>query len=219
MDLSESFHIWRRQWKLTVALLILALVGAVAALTGLPRSYQSDATLILLASRSAARLNGSNPYLSFSPSLTLSADALSRELMAPQTAQSLAARGFPGAYTVTPALYATSTTGSALLVTVTGSSKAAVQSTLYAVDRQAGVELLRLQHGVTAANQIRSATLSYSPQPSLSVSQTARPLVIVVVLEALLVVAIPAMADGWMTRRRIGRRHALVPEQASESSG
>ena len=99
MDPSKSAPIWRRWWILTLALLLLTLSGASGTATRL-RTYQSDSSVLLLASRSAARLTGGNPYLSFSPSLTLTADAVGREIMAPATAQHLASRGFRDSYTV-----------------------------------------------------------------------------------------------------------------------
>src|SRR6266851_4200547 len=122
MYLSESFRIWRKRRYLTAALLVLALAGSGAALSTLPRTYQANSSVILLASRAAASPYGGNPYLSFSPSLTLAADAVSRELMGPGTVLSLAARGFSASYTVALAPYTTTTTGSVLLVTVAGES-------------------------------------------------------------------------------------------------
>jgi hypothetical protein len=212
MNLSESSHIWRRHWKMTVTLVVLASTGAVAAVTMLPRSYQSDSSVVLLASRSAARLNGGNPYLSFSPSLTLTADALSLEMMAPGTAKDLAARGFPGSYAValSPGEN-TVTTGSVLDVTVIDSSQAAAEDTLRAVTDQISVELTQMQGGIRPGDRIRAATLSFSPQAALSVSQTARPLVAVIALGLLLAFGIPIVVDGRITRRRI-QAGALLPD-------
>jgi hypothetical protein len=211
MDLGESLHIWRRRWILTIAMLILALAGTLAALTSLPRVYQSDSTVILLASRSAAKLTGGNPYLSFSPSLTLTADAVSRQLMAPGTARDLAARGFLGAYKVALASDTTVTTGSVLLITVTDSNKAEVEPTLQAVTSEISVRLSQLQASVAPRSQIRTAGLSYSPQATLNASQTARPLVAIAVLGLLAALAIPIAVDGQIARWRI-RYGAMVPE-------
>jgi len=210
MDLSETFRIWRRRRLLTVLLLILALVGGVAALIGLPRAYQSDSSVILLPSRSAARQNGGNPYLSFTPSLTLTAEALSQELMGPGVTQDLIARGFPSPYTVALAPDTTTTTGSVLLVTVTGSNKNLVEGTLTAVTGEIGTKLLQLQGKVTAPNRIRALTLSSSPYATLNVSQTARPLVTIAVLELLLALGIPVLVDARVTRRRLRRRARAV---------
>jgi hypothetical protein len=133
--------------------------------------------MVLLASRSAAKQNGSNPYLSFSPSLTLTADALSREIMSPGIIQHLRGKGFNGKYTVALAPYTTTTTGSVLLITVTGPRKPDVEQTLHAVTSEISAELLHLQvqSGVKPGNRIRTGTLAYTPSAALSISQTARP--------------------------------------------
>ena len=145
MDLRQVVRIWRARWILTSVLLILAMAGAASAAAKMPRYYQSASSVVLLASRVAARQNGGNPFLSFSPSLTLTADAVSRTLMAPGTVRQLAARGFTASYTVALPPYTTATTGSVLLVTVTGPGAAAVQRTLQAVTAQIGPQLAQLQ--------------------------------------------------------------------------
>jgi hypothetical protein len=216
MDLGETIRIWRRRWFLTLMLLTLALAGSVAALIGLPRVYTANSSLVLLASRSAAKLTGGNPYLSFSPSLTLTADALSRELMSQGTINHLAATGFSDTYTVELAPYTTTTTGSVLLVTATGNDKTAVERTLIGVTSEIKLELSQLQRGVGPRSRIRTATLSFSPQATLSASQTARLLVPVIVPSLLLALGIPVMAEGRATRRRIRR---MLPKEPSGRGG
>jgi hypothetical protein len=216
MDLNESFHIWRRRWILTTALVILALTGAAAALMGLPRTYQSNSSVVMLASRSAAKLNGGNPYLSFTPSLTLTADALSMEMMAPATVQSMATKGFTDSYTVALAPYTTTTTGSVLIVTVTGSDKASVERTLYGVTREIGTQLAQLQANVTAKNRIRSSVLSYAPEPTISASKTMRSMLPVIAPGLLLAVGIPVLVDGQLTRRSFGIEAATADERQAQ---
>jgi hypothetical protein len=220
MYLSESFRIWRKRRYLTAALLAAALAGSGAAVTTLPRTYQANSSVILLASRTAASPYGGNPYLSFSPSLTLAADAVSRELMGPGIVLSLAARGFSASYTVALAPYTTTTTGSVLLVTVSGSDKITVERTLSAVTRDIGVKLAQLQGKVIPSSRIRAATLSFAPKATLSVSQTGRSLVPVVALGLLLALGIPIIVDAQITRRRLRRaakpQQAATPERAAE---
>ena len=175
----------------------------------MPRYYQSASSVVLLASRAASTQNGGNPFLSFSPSLTLTADALSRELMAPGTVEKLAARGFTATYTVAPPPYATSTTGSVLLVTVTGRDAATVQGTLRAVTAQIGTQLAQLQHGVPPRGQAHAATLSFTPQATLSISQTARPLVAAGALLLVICLGTPIVVDGLIARRQLRGRSAL----------
>jgi hypothetical protein len=216
MDLSETIRIWRRRWILTLVLLTLALAGTVAALRAIPRSYAADSSVVLLASPSDARQNGSNPYLSFSPSLTLTADAVSRELIAPVTVSDLAAMGYGDVYTVALPPYTTTTTGSVLLVAVTGNDKAAVEHTLQGVTHEISVKLAQLQRGVTSRRQIRAATLSASPQATLSIGQTARPLVAVITPMLLLALGIPVIADGWKARRRIRKVLSQEPKDGAD---
>ena len=214
MNLRQAVHIWRAQWILTSVLIILAMAGAVAAAAKLPRYYQSTSSVVLLASRAASMQNGGNPFLSFSPSLYLTADAVSRELMAPGTVRQLAAQGFTASYTVALPSYTTSTTGSVLLVTATGSDAAEVQRTLQAVTAQLGIQLAQLQHGVAASGQVHVETLSFTPQATLSISQTARPLVVVAVLLLLICLGVPIAVDGLATRRQLKHQPALSQDWA-----
>jgi hypothetical protein len=218
MDLRQAVRIWRARWILTSVLLILGVVGAAGAAAKIPRYYQSASSVVLLASHAASVQNGGNPFLSFGPSLTLTADAVSRELMAPATVKQLAARGFTASYTVAVPAYTTSTTGSILLVTVGGPNATGVQRTLRAVTAQIGTQLAQLQQGVPAPNQVRPDTLSFAPQATLSISQTARPLVVVGVLLLVICLGAPIVVDGLVTRRRLRDRPALPDSSISQPS-
>jgi hypothetical protein len=197
-------------------LLIVASTGAGFAVGALPRSYQSEASVVLLASPSASRQNGGNPYLSFSPSLTLTANALSQQVMAPATIQHLASAGSADPYTVALAPYTATTSGSVLLVTVTGSSATAAEREMYAVTREIGTKLADLQSKLKPRNRIQDTPLSFSPDAALSISQTARPLVIVAALGLLLVFGIPIVVDGRIARRRLMKATAPLPETAPD---
>ncbi len=156
--------------------------------------------------------------MSFTSSLTLTGDVISGELMAPRTVASLAASGFADPYTVTLAPYNAATTGSVLLVTVTGSNQAAVERQLYAVTRQIGVELAQIQARVRPPSRIRVATISFTPRAALDVSQTVRPLVVVIAASLLLVLGAPVIVDGRATRRRI-RARAAAQESNAKPAG
>ena len=214
MDLRHAVRIWRARWILTSVLLILAMAGAAGAAAKMPRYYQSASSVVLLASHAAAAQNGGNPFLSFGPSLTLTANAVSRELMAPAAVRQLAARGFTASYTVELPSYTTSTTGSVLLVAVTGPNAARVQRTLRAVTAQIGTQLAQLQHGVPASSQVRAETLSVTPQATLSISQTARPLVVVGALLLVICLGAPIVVDGLVARRKLRGRSALPDSSA-----
>ena len=167
----------------------------------MPRSYQSASSVVLLASHAASKQNGGNPFLSFGPSLTLTANAVSRELIAPATVSQLTARGFTASYTVAVPPVTTFTTGSVLLVTVAGTDAAGVQRTLQAVTKQISTQLAQLQRGVPAPSRVRADTLSFSPRATLSISQTARPLVIVGALLLVICLGTPIVVDGLITRQ------------------
>jgi hypothetical protein len=196
----------RKRWILTGALLLLTLIGATIMAGRLPRTYKSESSVVLLASKAASKPNGYNPYLSFSFSLTLTADILTRELMAPDTVKSLASRGYSSAYLVALATYTTQTTGSVLLVTATGTSKVAVERTLLGVTTQIGRSLASLQAANRPRDRIRAMTLSQDSQPAISVSSTARPMAIAIGLGIALSVGIPWVADASIARRQIRRQ-------------
>lgn len=203
MDFGKLLLIYRRRFILTTVLLTVTLAGASIALVHLPRTYQSESSVVLLASRSAARPTGRNPYLSFSSSLTLTADVVSQELMAPGIGLSLAAMGVPSTYTVALAPVNLVTTGSVLLVTVTGHDQGTVERALPLVTSEISVVLSQLQAKVSPRNRIRAATISFAPQAVLQVSQLARQIVILVAASLLLALGIPVIVDGRTTRRRL----------------
>jgi hypothetical protein len=198
-------------------MLALTLLGAVAVMEKLPPVYQSSSSVVLLASRTVSRPNGQNPYLSFSPSLTLTADVLSRELMAPATVRYLAFRGYADAYTVALPTEATQATGSVLQVTVTGGGQASVQHTLQGVTSEISVRLGRMESGVSQAGRIRVLTLSISPQPGVSMSHAARAVVLVAGLGLLLSLGIPWLVDAQVTRQ-VRRAQQPLPELPADES-
>src|ERR1700722_18535566 len=110
MGFDEVVRIWRRRSVLTAGLGVLALLGCAAVLVWFPATYQSQASVVLLASKSVSKLTGHNPYLSFTPSLSLTADVVSRSLAGPAVDERLAREGFTDSFTVAAPAYATTTT-------------------------------------------------------------------------------------------------------------
>lgn len=212
MDLTESFRALRRQWILTVALLLLTLAGTAAAAVKLPWTYQAVGTTVLLNSRNASAASLGNPLLAFDPSLANAAEVLSLALMSPPTAQALQARGYPAGYQVA---VSSLTGGPILQITVTGHNKTSVENTLHGVMNEVGPQLLDLQSGVASRNLITALPLSESAQPSRSISKKAKPLVAVLGLGLVLTFAIPQIVDGLATRRR--KRSA--PQQKTDGRG
>jgi hypothetical protein len=220
-DDTNSSRVWRRHPILTSVLLLLALGATAAAAAKVPRSYQAGGSAVLIASRAVAKTTGDNPYLSFSPSLSLTAEVVIGEMMAPSTAADLTARGFRGPYTVTLANYTTSTTGSTLTVTVNGSDRARVARELAAIMSEIQAKLTGLQSGMKPYNRVRAVTIAQSQQPTLSVSSTARPVVLVAVGGLLLAFGLPWVLDAQLTRRRARRVEEAeqVPEDEPAAAG
>jgi hypothetical protein len=208
----ETFHIWRKRWILTTCLVILALSGTGVAVLKMPRTYQAASTVVLLASRNFSKATaGGNPYLSFTSSLSTTAGVVESEVMDPQTAMNLKAQGYPESYQVV----SQSTVSNSellpapfLLVTVTGDNKALVEHTLYGVTHQISVTLHGLQARVSHNNQISLFTASFDPRAALSVTSTARPLVLVLAVMLLLGLAVPLVVDAWSVRRESASRRA-----------
>jgi hypothetical protein len=208
---SSSFRTGRGRWLLTGGLLLLTLLGVVVALVELPPSYQAESSVVLLASPAASRPNGDNPYLSFTPSLTLTADVVSRQMMAPQTAYDLTSNGYPDAYTVALATYTTDTTGSVLLITVTGPDQAAVEITLHGVTQEISTVLANLQAGSPPADRITAATISMSRAATLSLTQLARLLAVLIGVGLAASFGVPWLVEAQIIGRRI-QREAVEPE-------
>ncbi|HET7018375.1 MAG TPA: hypothetical protein VFI65_30935 [Streptosporangiaceae bacterium] len=207
MGFNEIMQIWRRRAGLTAGLVLLALASFVAALLLFPASYQSQASEVLLASRAASKVTGGNPYLGFTPSLSLTADVVSRALMSPATARQLALDDFPDSYTVVQPTYTTSTTGSVLLITVTGTDPADVQRTMQGVIFETKVELRQMQENVPPRNQITVSTLASSPRAVLAMSATIRPIAMTLIFGLIIAFGLPVVIDGVARRRKV--KHAV----------
>jgi hypothetical protein len=216
MEPANAMAIWRGRWILTGGLLLLTMVGVVVAMVFLPRTYQASASVVLLDSRSGSEVTGGNPYLNFSPSLTLTADAVSRQVTDPQTASSLAAHGFLGAYTVEMPTYMTSTTGSVLLVTVTSSGAGGVQHTLNGVISAIRTSLATLQSGVRPADQVRLTVLSPAASPSIDTAHTVRSVALVAGFGLIVALGVPWMLDAQVRRHLAADRTDGYPGSEAE---
>ena len=200
MDLLATLRKW---WILTTALFVLTLVATAAALVMLPWTYQAGSSVVFLASQSVAKPYGGNPYLAFNSALNQTADVIRYEVTDQRTAQALAASGYPDSYTVVDA---TDTAGPILVVTVTGSNKAAVEHTLSGVTQQIATSLNQQQAGISSFNQIHGQVLTFTPQASRLTSKKSRPLSVVFGIGIVLTIAIPLMVDAATLRRKRGRQ-------------
>lgn len=226
MNLVKMFGIWRKRWILTSLALLVALAGCGYATSKLPRTYQANSTVVLVPSTRASKALGEgNPYLSFSDSLSTTADVVATEVTAPRAVQELAAQGFGAQYTAV----SESTTGQAvasgsvlpgpfIAVTVTGRNRSSVEHTLDGVTGAIGKQLSTMQSGMSRNNRISVSTIAYSPRASLSVSMTARSLVLIVGVLIICALCIPLIVDAQIARRRLRRAAKLVPRPYSVSS-
>jgi hypothetical protein len=208
MRFDEVIRIWRRRAALTVGLVLLALASFAVALLVFPATYQSQASVVLLASRAASRVTGGNPYLGFTPSLSLTADVLSRELTGPVTVSQLASEGFEESYAVAQPTYATTTTGSVLIITVAGANPAGVERTLHGVIGEIKYLLVRMQGDVRPHSQITVSELASSPEASLQRSATVRPMVTTLLIGLIIALGLPVIIDGLVSRRKV--KHAVA---------
>jgi hypothetical protein len=199
----------RRRWRLTLLLLTLTL-AATAIWATKPGPYQSQSQVALLPSKQLSVKTGDNPYLSFGPSITLTADLVRRELTAPQTVARLASEGFSSSYQVVDD---TQVAGPILDITVTGSSTSTVEHTLSGVTDAVASTLVLMQANIKPANQITSLVLSITPNAKLSLSKKLRGLVVVLALGALLTFALPQMVDASASWRRSRRRNSTTPSR------
>jgi hypothetical protein len=213
MEPENAVAIWRGRWILTGGLLLLTLVGVGVAMVFLPRTYQASASVVLLDSRNGSEATGGNPYLNFNASLTLTADAISRQVMDPQTAGSLASHGFLGSYTVAMPTYSTSTTGSVLLITVTSNAGGGVQHTLNGVIAAVRTSLATLQSGVRPADRIQLTVLVPAAGPSIDSAHTVRSIAIVAGFGLIVALGVPWMLDAQV------RRHLAASGAAGYPAG
>ncbi len=221
MDVMDWIPMVRRHRALALGLLVLTLAGAVA-LVLRPGPYRAQSQVGFLPSRASAKAYGGNPYLGFTQSVSVTADLVRRELMAPQTAARLAAAGFSSSYLVIDDV---DPSAPVLDITVTGSSASQVEQTLTAVTRAAASKLAAVQARLRPSDRMATVTLSADPRPTLSLSHKARDLVIVLGAGLFLTAAAVGAADAVTARRRgyadggpdepgvAGRQHAEPPAQ------
>jgi capsular polysaccharide biosynthesis protein len=203
----------RKRWVLTLSLLLLTLIGTAYALVKLPWTYQSQASVVLLAPPNSLKTYGNNPYMAFDSSLSVAADILRRNVMSPQVASKLTANGYTSSYLVAQA---PDTSGPVLLITVTGSNPATVQHTLYGVTNEMQTTLRGIQGDIGQLNRIQETVASISPQATRVSSKKAKPLIVVFALGLVLTITIPTIVEAQRRGRsptdqfahRNGRPHS-----------
>jgi hypothetical protein len=214
MNFSESLHTLRKRWIMTLVIFVLVVVAIGGAAVKLPRTYQSTATVALLASNSDSKLYyDSNPYLAFDDSLNVAADVLGRRMMDPRIVTALAAEGYTGSYGIVDA---PNSPGPVLIITATDKVSALAQSTLQGVTNAMATQLSSLQSDVAPQDRITDTVLSISVTPALTLSKMIRPLAAVVVVGFVLVFSIPLVVEGISVRRRAKDKTPHSPESIDQ---
>jgi hypothetical protein len=205
----ELLSILRRRWILACSLFVLTLVGVAFEFVRVPWTYQSMSSVVFLAPTNVAKSYGANPYLAFNATLNQTADVVRYEVNDARTANALIARGDTSTYLVTDAV---DTAGPVLIVTVTGSSKAGVESTLAAVTQQITVKLAGLQTTITPPNKIRDLVITFTPEATRVAKKKVKPLLVVFALGLVFTIGVPVIVDA----QRSARRKKAEPEEAWE---
>jgi hypothetical protein len=214
-----AFRVWKKHWLLTAFLLILALATAGYAGMKVPRSYQAQSTVVLLASLNSSKATGGgNPYLNFSDSLATTANVIQAEMTDSQTSATLKEQGFSQAYSVVSQSIQTQQPSPLLTVTATGTDGPAVEDTLRGATNEIGILLGGLQRKMSHNNRITAMTVSFAPQATLNIPSTARRLIAVLGLVIALALCIPLAVDAAATRRHRRRKPELAsPAVAARS--
>jgi capsular polysaccharide biosynthesis protein len=218
MDLVSSL---RRRWILTCVLLLLTVAATFLGILKLATTYQSQSSVILLASQAASKGYGGNPYLAFNATLNQTADVVRYEVMDQRTVAALAREGNTSTYLVVDAI---DTSGPVLIITVTGHNPSNVEHTLSAVTSEASAKLAGLQTTLTPLNRIRSLVITFQPKPKGVASKKVRPLSVIAGGGILLTIGIPLLVDAIITRRRAERTgqpgdYAAYAPERTESGG
>ena len=182
----------------------LSLLGFLAGLAWLPRTYQSQASVVLTAHRQVATRDQGDVPPGHAPSPALAAHVLRQMIAAPATVSSIAEQGYQDPYAVT--ISTSAAIGPVLTITVTGRDRAMVQETLRAVLARLSSDITRLRGRTPGLQLIRAIPMSATSPADLAVSQTVRPYLIVTVLGLVIVLGVPVAADRLSARRRASRQ-------------
>src|ERR1700733_3873715 len=202
MDLRETFQVFRRQWILTFALLLLTLIITLVTAITLPPSYRASVTMALLNSDASSRaIGGGNPYLSFDDSLVETANVLVIEVSDQQTAAMLRQQGYTASFQATVLSENPENEEPFIAVAVTGSSAAGVERAVHGVTAELDSLLGQLQASVSSGNRATLQVMAEDDQPSPNISSKIKPLVGFLGVGLVLTFLIPQAVEGVAARR------------------
>ena len=99
---AQRANLFRRRWKLTAVLGLLALLAGVVAAMAQPPKYSATAQMVTVAPSSQVGVTGpTNPFLNFTGSLNVTAGVLALAVTDDKTVKLVQSQGGQGTYTVT----------------------------------------------------------------------------------------------------------------------
>jgi hypothetical protein len=203
MDFGGSFGVlWRRK-GLTLALLMLTLLVAVCAGVILPWKYNASVTETLLNSESSSQtLGGGNPYLSFDAAMVDMANLLAMKLTDNANTLALQQNGYTASFQAQVLSENPENEEPFIQITVNGSNKQAVASTLQGITTSLSVLLEQVQEGVPTKSRLSLQTISEVSMPVRSLSAKMKPIVGFLAVGLILTFLIPQAVEGSIARRR-----------------
>jgi hypothetical protein len=211
MDSGGSFGIlWRRK-GLTLALLMLTLLGAAGAGIKLPLKYNASITATLLNSKkSSETLGDGNPYLSFDSAMVDMANLLALKLTSDANTLALQQNGYTASFQAQVLSENDENEEPFIQVSVEGDGKETVGRTLQGVAASLRAQLGQVQAGVPAKERLSLQTLAEVSTPVPSWSAKIKPVVGFLAIGLLLTFLLPQAVEGSVARRRKIRDAASV---------
>lgn len=200
----ESLFIVIRRWRLSVPVVLIAAVAAVATFVSVPPSYEDSAQVLLLSSpRVPGQKYSGNPFLGMSSTLVATADVVRLRVGSPDVSQRLTDRGATAGYEV---VLDDSTAAPVLLVTTHHHDSESARRTLLAVVAEIAVVLDELQESSGAPKEtwVNTRMVSSLPAPVRILNDSLRPAIAAGALIFAVGVLLLFMAEG-RRRRKVHR--------------
>src|SRR5256885_6709547 len=167
VNLAQILRVIRARWYVVLPAALATLTATIVTFVVTPVTYQSQSTICLLDTTirtTPTTTTGENPFLSFSSSLSATADFLARSLTSDATAQELATQGVSENFTAT---LATNAQGPFITLTLTGEDPTHVLQSTRTLTAYAGTKLREIQvlSGVPQSSLIKMAVIVPPQQP------------------------------------------------------
>ena len=215
MSLSHLVGVLKRRWIVVLAGVLLTMGACVAATRVVPSELSSTSTMLLLPPVNTTE-PGANPYLSLA-GLTGPAEVVSRSVSDPATDAKLRQAGASGTWTVERDYQ---TSAPIILVTVTDSSIEKVRATSNIILGEVPKALDQLQASINvpSAARITSTVVNRDADVQRVLKPLLRALMLVLAAGLILTVALAALLDAVLLRRRHGQS-ALGGRRRARGSG